>query len=173
MLWFDAVRRVLFLCTGNSARSILAEAILNDLGAGDFIAFSAGSHPAGKVNPGALQKLAMEGHNLDGLASKSWQAFSGNDAPDFDIVVTVCDNAAGESCPIWNGCPVTVHWGIPDPAYFDDEEARQAAFDLAYARLRRRIEGMLALEPGLPASDLRQALQRIHEEACSADLAHV
>lgn len=146
---------------------------MNDLGAGKYIAFSAGSHPAGQVNPGALQKLAKEGHSLDGLTSKSWEAFSGKDVPDFDIVITVCDNAAGESCPIWNGRPVTVHWGIPDPAYFDDEEARQAAFDLTYERLSRRIKGMLALAPDLQASDLRQALQQIHDEACSADPAHV
>ncbi len=167
------LKRVLILGTGNSARSILAEAILNDLAKGTYVAHSAGSRPAGQVNPGALRKLSMEGHNVEGLASKSWQQFGGDDALNFDIVITVCDNAAGESCPIWNGGPVTVHWGIPDPAYFDSTEARDAAFDLAYARLRCRIEGMLALSPEIPASELREELQRVHEQACNADIVHV
>lgn len=162
---------VLFLCTGNSARSILAEVLLNDLGRERYHAYSAGSRPTGSINPGALEKLAAEGHATDGLESKSWGRFSGEDAPEFDIVITVCDNAAGESCPVWNGAPVTVHWGIPDPAWFDDEEARQAAFDLAYARLRRRIEAMLRLSPDLAGSALRDALRRIHEDAQAEDIA--
>lgn len=167
------MKRVLFLCTGNSARSILAEVILNELADGRYVAHSAGSHPAGEVNPGALRKLATEGHSSEGLVSKSWGQFSGADAPAFDIVITVCDSAAGESCPIWNGSPVTVHWGIPDPAYFDNEEARDAAFDLAYARLRRRIEAMLALSPDLAAKELEQALQHVHERARASDIANV
>jgi len=167
------VKRILFLCTGNSARSILAEAIVNDLGANTFIAYSAGSNPAGQINPGALKKLAAKGHSLEGLASKSWQQFSGDDAPEFDIVVTVCDNAAQESCPIWSGYPVTVHWGIPDPANIDDEVARDAAFDIAYTQLRRRIVAMLALPQDLSTDDLRLALQQVHEQAQAADIAHV
>ena len=165
-----AVRNVLFLCTGNSARSVLAEVLLNDLGAGRYRAFSAGSHPTGKVNPGAIRKLASKGHPTDGLSSKSWDVFSGADAPPVDIVVTVCDSAAGESCPVWNGSPVTVHWGIPDPAYFDDEEARDAAFDLAYTRLRLRIEKMLALPPELDDVALEKALCEAHEAAQAADI---
>jgi arsenate reductase len=163
------VKQVLFLCTGNSARSILAEVLLNDLGKRAFKAYSAGSHPAGKVNPGALEKLAAEGHRVAGLTSKSWDQFSGNDAPDIDIVITVCDNAAGESCPLWPGSPVTVHWGIPDPACFDDEAARRAAFDLAYVRLRRRVEEMLALSPSLSSSDFCNALQKIHARSSTAE----
>jgi len=166
------VMNVLFLCTGNSARSILAEVLLNELGQGAYKAYSAGSHPTGQVNPGALEKLAAEGHSIAGLRSKSWDRFSGKDAPDIDIVITVCDNAAGESCPVWNGGPITVHWGIPDPAYFDDAEARQAAFDIAYARLRRRIEGLLSLPADLATDELRQALQAVHERAREADIAN-
>lgn len=157
---------VLFLCTGNSARSILAEVLLNALGKGRFKAISAGSHPAGKVSPGALKKLAAQGHATAGLASKSWDNFSGRGAPEIDIVITVCDNAAGESCPVWNGSPVTLHWGIPDPAVETQEHIRQVAFDRTYERLRRRIIAMLAL----PLEDYdpairREALQRVHAVA--------
>jgi arsenate reductase len=144
------------LCTGNSARSILGEVLVNDLGGDAVRAFSAGSHPVGKVNPGALEKLEREGHNTEGLASKSWDRFSGPDASPIDIVITVCDNAAGESCPLWNGAPVTVHWGIPDPAADGD-------FEAAYARLRRRIEAMLALPlERLDADERAAALAGIH-----------
>ena len=167
------VRNVLFLCTGNSARSVLSEVLLNELGQGAYRAFSAGSNPTGTVNPGAIRKLAERGHSTEGLSSKSWDVFSGPDAPDIDIVITVCDNAAGESCPIWNGSPVTAHWGIPDPAYFDDEEARDAAFDLAYTRLRWRIEKLLALPEDLTASKLQAALTQAHDEARAADAAEI
>ena len=165
------MRNVLFLCTGNSARSILAEVLLNELGGDRYRASSAGSHPTGSVNPGALAKLAAEGHGIDGLASKSWDAFSGPDAPAFDVVITVCDSAAGESCPVWNGAPVTVHWGIPDPAYVDDPAAREAAFDLAYLRLRRRIEKMLAVADDVAGTDLEQALADAHRIARTEDIA--
>ena len=164
---------VLFLCTGNSARSVLAEVLLNDLGRGSYQAYSAGSHPTGTVNPGAIRKLGEKGHSTDGLSSKSWDVFSGDAAPPIDIVITVCDNAAGESCPIWNGSPVSAHWGIPDPAYFDDEEARDAAFDLAYTRLRWRIEKLLALPTDLPAAELQAALSKAHQEARAADVADI
>ena len=167
------MRNVLFLCTGNSARSVLAEVLLNDLGEGRYRAYSAGSHPTGTVNPGAIRKLAAKGHSTAGLSSISWDTFSGADAPDIDVVITVCDNAAGESCPVWNGSPVTAHWGIPDPAYFDDEEARDAAFDLAYTRLRWRIEDLLELPEELTGDPLQQALQTVHDNARSRDVADV
>ena len=153
---------VLVLCTGNSARSILGEVLINELGRGRFRAYSAGSHPVGQVNPGAIQKLQEKGHPTEGLASKSWDQFSGVDAPAIDIVITVCDNAAGESCPIWQGAPVTVHWGIPDPAADGD-------FDSAYERLRLRIEAMLPLPIArMDTTERIAALSRIHEDALTA-----
>ena len=156
---------VLVLCTGNSCRSILAEVLFNELGARRFVAFSAGSRPAGKVNPGALKKLAHEGHQTDGLSSKSWEAFSGAGAPAIDIVITVCDSAAGESCPLWNSSPITVHWGIPDPATARPEDS-DAAFDLAYRQLRSRIEQVMELPlESLERRYWKDALQRIHEAA--------
>lgn len=149
---------ILVLCTGNSARSILGEVLLNELGAGRVRAFSAGSHPVGRVNPGALDKLARAGHAITGLESKSWERFTGPDAPPIDIVITVCDNAAGESCPVWNGAPVTVHWGIPDPAVDHN-------FEAAYQRLRKRIEALLRLPlEELDADSRRRALERIHAD---------
>jgi len=161
--------RILVLCTGNSCRSILAEVLFNELGQGRVTAYSAGSSPAGAVNPGAIAKLQQEGHSTSGLQSKSWDQFTGPDAPAIDIVITVCDNAAGESCPVWNGVPVTVHWGIPDPA---DASAAQsdAAFDLAYTQLRGRIEQVLELP--LESLDIRyrkDALQRIHDAATARE----
>ncbi len=155
---------VLVLCTGNSARSILGEVLINELSGGRLRAFSAGSHPTGRVNPGAIAKLRREGHAVAGLASKSWEHFSGPDAPSVDLVITVCDNAAGESCPVWRGSPVTVHWGIPDPAIDTDDRALiDAAFDHAYARLRSRVEAMLALPvETMAATDLSVALQQVH-----------
>ena len=147
---------VLVLCTGNSARSILGEVLINELGGDKFRAYSAGSYPVGKVNPGALQKLRQERHSVDGLESKFWGRFSGAEAPAIDIVITVCDNAAGEACPIWNGAPITVHWGIPDPAADGD-------FDAAYTRLRNRVEAMVALPAGeMNKADLLAELQSIH-----------
>jgi arsenate reductase len=156
---------VLVLCTGNSCRSILAEVLINELGQGRFRAFSAGSQPAGKVNAGAIRKLAAEGHGTDGLESKSWDLFSGAGVPEIDIVITVCDSAAGESCPVWYGSPITVHWGIPDPADASPEDA-DAAFDLAYRQLRSRIEAMIELPLGsLDERNTIDALNRIHDAA--------
>ena len=131
---------VLFLCTGNSARSILAEAILNHRGAGRFKAYSAGSHPAGKVNPHALELLRSSGLDTAGLRSKSWDEFAIRGAPPLDFVFTVCDNAAGEVCPLWPGQPVTAHWGLPDPAAVQgtDAQKRKAFLDV-YNVLERRI----------------------------------
>jgi arsenate reductase len=135
------IRNVLFLCTGNSARSILSEAILNRLGDGRFRAFSAGSKPVGRVNPGALELLGRREYPTDELRSKSWDEFAGPDAPAVDYVITVCNNAAGETCPVWPGHPATEHWDIADPAGVGEtDEERRAAFEEAYAVLNKRIE---------------------------------
>lgn len=135
---------VLFLCTGNSARSILAEAILNREGAGHFRAFSAGSFPKGAVHPAALSLLQGLGHPVEGLRSKSWDEFTEAGAPEIDFIFTVCDNAAGEVCPIWPGRPMTAHWGIADPAAIEGERQPQAFWD-SYQQLLRRIQLFLAL----------------------------
>ena len=142
----DKVYNVLFICTHNSARSIMAEGILNSIGRGRFQAFSAGSHPGGAVNPLALKTLARLNIPTDGFRSKSWAEFSGPDAPPLDFVFTVCDNAAGEVCPVWPGQPMTAHWGVPDPSAFSgtDEEKAKVFWDAAVI-LKRRLELMLAL----------------------------
>lgn len=142
----DRIYHALFVCTGNSARSIMAEALLNYLGKGRFKAYSAGSHPTGVVNPSALATLSELHLPTDGLRSKNWDEFAGPDAPRFDLVLTVCDNAAGEVCPVWAGQPMTAHWGVPDPAAFDGPDDRRAKvfLDTALA-LKKRIELMLAL----------------------------
>lgn len=133
-------RNVLFLCTGNSARSILAEAILNAVGKGRFKAWSAGSHPAGQVHPFALELLRQNHLPSAGLRSKHWDEFAAPDAPRLDCVFTVCDNAAGEICPVWPGQPVTAHWGVPDPAAVaGSDEVKRKAFFAAYNQLQNRI----------------------------------
>ena len=139
-------RTVLFLCTGNSARSIMAEVMLNHLGRGRFKAYSAGSHPSGRVNPYSVETLRHLGMATEGLRSKAWDEFAAPGAPPIDFVITVCDNAAGEVCPVWPGKPVTAHWGVADPAAVEgsDEDKRRAFRDAA-AILRRRIELLLAL----------------------------
>jgi arsenate reductase len=152
----DASRtfNVLFLCTGNSARSILAEVILNQLGNGRFLGYSAGSLPAGRVNPFALQFLRAQGLPIEGLRSKSWDEYAQPDAPAMDFVITVCDNAAGEVCPVWPGKPITAHWGVPDPAAVEgSDEAKRAAFRHAFQTLRHRI----GLFTSLPVSRLERA----------------
>ena len=137
-------RNVLFLCTGNSARSIMAEALLNRDGAGRFRAFSAGSWPKGEPHPAAIALLKEQGISTDGLRSKSWDEFSIPDAPQMDLIITVCDSAAGETCPIWPGHPATAHWGIEDPVAVEGEGQNQAFFN-ALAYLQRRISLLLAL----------------------------
>jgi arsenate reductase len=136
---------VLVLCTGNSARSILGEVLFNSLGKGRFKAYSAGSKPAGQVNPGALELLQQQGYGTEGLRSKSWDEFAAPGAPEFDFIFTVCDNAAGEACPVWLGHPATAHWGIPDPAHVEGDDARRAAFRKAYEQLARRIQLFMSL----------------------------
>jgi arsenate reductase len=142
----DRVYNVFFLCTGNSARSVLAEAILNRAGKGRFRAFSAGSQPKTQVNPHTLNLLRHLGYDTSALRSKSWHEFAVADAPPLDFVFTVCDNAAGETCPFWPGQPMTAHWGIPDPAAAEGSDAEIAvAFSDAYRMLERRIHLFLAL----------------------------
>jgi arsenate reductase len=149
---------VLFLCTGNSARSILAEAILNHKAKGAFTAYSAGSHPSGMVRPEALRQLELAGLSTEGLRSKSWDEFAAPDAPKMSFVFTVCDNAANEACPFWPGQPMTAHWGIPDPvAVKGTSEEKERAFRDAFSILDRRISLLLSL----PLSTLEQlAIQR-------------
>jgi arsenate reductase len=136
---------VLFLCTGNSARSILAEATLNHKGRGRFRAYSAGSFPTGKVNPGAIDLLERLQIPVDGYRSKSWDEFAKPGAPEFDFIITVCDNAAGEVCPVWPGKPMTAHWGVPDPAHVEGVIERAQAFREAFRVLERRIDLFMAL----------------------------
>jgi arsenate reductase len=158
---------VLILCTGNSARSILGEALFNHLGQGRIRAFSAGSQPSGTVNPVALETLNKHGVPLPAdLRSKSWDEFALPGAPKIDLIFTVCASAAGETCPIWPGHPATAHWGIADPAHIEPLAARRAAFEVAYAALEKRIKAFLALDLNtLSRHDIVAAAQRIHE-AC-------
>ena len=167
----DRVYNVLILCTGNSARSILAEAILNKDCAGRFRAYSAGSQPTGAVHPQALRMLEKLGHPTEGLRSKSWDEFAAAGAPPLDFIVTVCDNAAGEVCPVWPGKPVTAHWGIPDPAAAEGSEAEVAlAFGEAYKQLSRRIALFLALPIGaLTDQALRTHMLEISHMADTQD----
>ena len=154
---------VLFICTGNSARSILAEALMNHAGGGRFKAYSAGSHPTGVVNPNALQALRDVGVSVEGARSKSWDEFATADAPQMDFVFTVCDNAAGEVCPLWPGRPMTAHWGLPDPAAVkgSEDEVRMAFRDAAVT-MKRRINLMLALPmSSLDAMAIRRQIRDI------------
>ncbi len=159
----DRVLRVLFLCTGNSARSVLAEALLGRLGEGRVEACSAGSHPTGAVHPGTLECLSARDYDVSGFASKSWDVFAGADAPTIDVVITVCDSARGETCPIWPGHPVSAHWGVDDPAAFDGpDDARRAVFDRAYDALERRIRRLVALPvEQLAPAELKRELDAI------------
>lgn len=142
---------VLFLCTGNSARSILAEALMNHLGKGRFRAFSAGSHPTGKVNPFAVKLLENQGLSVDDLRSKSWDEFGAPDSPPLDFVFTVCDNAAGEACPFWPGQPMTAHWGVEDPAAVEGDDALKM---LAFRQSFRELENRIKIFASLPFQSL-------------------
>ncbi len=156
---------VLFLCTGNSARSILSEAMLNALGRGHFRALSAGSHPGGTVNPLALELLARNGIATDGARSKSWDEFTGPSAPAMDLIITVCDRAAGEVCPIWPGHPMSAHWGVPDPAAVEGSmEAKRHAFVDAFTSLKRRIELLVALPPDVEPQTMQAKLREIGQQ---------
>jgi len=159
----DKVYNVLFVCTGNSARSVIAEGLLNEMGAGRFRAWSAGSHPKGEVHPLALATLERLHLPATGYRSKSWDEFVAPDAPVFDFIFTVCDNAAGEACPLWPGEPVSAHWGVPDPAAVEGtEEQQRKAFTDAAITLRRRIELFLSLPlKSLDAMSLQRELRDI------------
>lgn len=142
----ERIYNVLFLCTGNSARSILAESILNRRGKGQFRGFSAGSHPNGQVNPFALELLKHLDFPTEGLRSKSWDEFATPTSPHFDFIITVCDNAAGETCPVWLGKPTSTHWGIPDPAAAEGTDIeKKAAFNQAFKLMDTRIKLFLSL----------------------------
>ena len=161
------VYNVLFLCTGNSARSILAEALLNHMGKPNFRAFSAGSHPTGRVNPFALKQLEAAGLSVDGLRSKSWDEFAKPGAPQMNFVFTVCDNAAAEVCPVWPGQPVTAHWGVPDPAaVVGTVDQMERAFRDAFVTLDRRITLFLRLPPASrTALAIKKEIDRIGRES--------
>lgn len=161
---------VLVLCTGNSARSILGEALFNHLGQGRIRAYSAGSQPSGKVNPVALETLEKHGVPLPEARSKSWDEFAAPGAPEIDYIFTVCASAAGEICPVWIGHPTTAHWGIPDPAHVEPMSARIEAFEVAYGQLQRRIKAFLALPlETMSAAEITVAAKRIHEEAAAQE----
>jgi protein-tyrosine-phosphatase len=147
----DAPYNVLFLCTGNSARSIIAECVLNRLGRGHFRAHSAGSYPRGAVHPYALDLLRRQNYAVDGLRSKSWDEFAVPGAPPLDFVFTVCDNAAGEACPIWPGQPMTAHWGLPDPAAAEGTEAEKR---LGFADTLRALQARIGIFVSLPLDKL-------------------
>lgn len=158
-----AIRSILVLCTGNSARSILGEALFNHLGAGRIQAYSAGSRPKGQPHPGALRLLAAKGIDAGGFRSKSWEEFSVPGAPTIDLAITVCGNAAGETCPIFPGAPLRAHWGLPDPAdVTESDEAIDAAFAETWRLLEMRVRSFLALEAAsLGRKEIERALTAI------------
>lgn len=159
MSHYRALYNILFLCTGNSARSILAEAIMNRVGEDRFKAYSAGSHPKGEINPGTLRWLKAEGYDPSQFRSKSWDEFEADDAPVFDFIVTVCDDAAGEICPVWPGKPVCSHWGIPDPALAQGAEWET---DRVFADAARMLGNRIRLFASLPIDKL-DSLSLKHE----------
>ncbi len=156
---------VLFLCTGNSARSILSEALCNDLGGDKWHGFSAGSKPSGMPHPEGLAHLMSKGHAVGGYSSKSWDVFSGEHAPVMDVIITVCDNAANEVCPVWpyrgNTPPIVAHWPAEDPAHIEPLAARQAAFADVYLICKARIEALMALDTSVPRDRLTAAVRAI------------
>lgn len=154
---------LLVLCTGNSARSIMAEALINTLGEGCFRAYSAGSHPTGNVNPFAVEQVARLGYPIKRLRSKSWDEFAAPDAPSMEMILTVCDNAAGESCPVWPGQPISAHWSFADPAAVQgSEEIKRQAFAKTFEQIRQRMKRLVDLPVDqLDRGALREALQAI------------
>ena len=161
----DRTYNVLFLCTGNSARSIMAEALLNTMGKGRFHAYSAGSQPGGTVNPFAIEQIAPTGYRLDNLRSKSWDEFGAPDAPQMDFIITVCDNAAGETCPYWPGHPQSAHWGFEDPAAATgtDEQKREV-----FHKVFRQIMARINIFVGLPLHMLEKAAIKREIDAIGA-----
>ncbi len=163
----EQVYNVLFLCTGNSARSILAEAIMNRVGQGRFRAFSAGSHPKGMVHPYTLELLERSNFKTDTARSKSWEEFAAPDAPDLDFVFTVCDDAASETCPVWPGQPMTAHWGVPDPAAVEGNEAEKR---LAFSEALRMLNARISIFTSLPLESIdKLSLQKRLDEIGKAD----
>ncbi|MFN7222235.1 MAG: arsenate reductase ArsC [Burkholderiales bacterium] len=164
------VYNVLFLCTHNSARSVMAEALLNKLGAGRFKGFSAGSYPKTQPNPFALEQVAKLGFSADQFSSKSWDVFAAPGMPAMDIIITVCDNAAGEACPIWPGHPATAHWGFPDPSDTQgDDETKRHAFAATMNAIKRRIDLLVSLsDEKLAHLAQSDTLKRIHSDAATA-----
>lgn len=162
----DRVFNVLFLCTHNSARSVMAEALLNTIGREKFQAFSAGSSPSGRVNPFAIEMATTIGYLTENIRSKSWDEFAKPGAPHMDIIITVCDNAAGEACPIWPGHPATAHWGFPDPSNeTGTDEDKRNAFNQVFHAIRRRIDLLVSLPvEKLERLALASELKRIHEQ---------
>ena len=156
---------ILILCTGNSARSILAEALFNARGHGRVRAYSAGAKPAGQVNPHALDLLQSRGLETSALRSKSWDEFEGPGAPVMDAVITVCDSAASEACPVWPGAPVRAHWGLPDPAGIEPEAEARAAFERTFQELDTRVRAVLAVADLDDPSHLQAALANAHQDA--------
>jgi len=162
----NSVMNILILCTGNSARSVMAEAILNRRGAGRFQAYSAGSKPVGAVNPVGLELLQIKGYETEAFRSKSWDEFSEPEAPKMDAVITVCSNAAGETCPIWPGSPIRVHWGFPDPAVVTGtRDEKLAAFEKVYREIDALVEELTMLpDDKVTGENLKIALQTIAEK---------
>ena len=159
----DKTFNVLFLCTGNSARSIMAEALVTTMGRGRFRGFSAGSHPGGKVNPFAIEQVKATGYPVDNMRSKSWDEFAGVDAPQMDFIITVCDNAAGEVCPVWPGHPVSAHWGFEDPAAVEGtDEEKRAAFSKIFKQIVSRMNTFVNLPVDmLDKNAIRSEMQKI------------
>ena len=169
----DKPYNVLFLCTHNSARSVLAEAIMNKIGAGKFVAYSAGSQPRGAINPNSIKLLNQLGYDTSGFRSKSWDEFAKPGAPEIDFIFTVCDDAAGETCPVWPGKPLTAHWGVADPSAAKGDDVQIAmAFQEAYRLLYRRIELFAALPiKGLDTMTLKARLWEIGREEGATEMA--
>lgn len=154
---------ILILCTGNSARSIIGEVLVSAMPG--FKGYSAGSTPRGEPHPVALAVLSAKGHDTSGLSSKSWDVFAGDDAPYMDVIITVCDNAAGEACPYWPGHPVQVHWGLPDPADVEEMSRQLIAFEDTYFSLKKRLQKLAALDfDALSEAELKTAIQAIHTQ---------